>query len=327
MRLLVIQIYKLMLSDRIHHGKVSSRHTATIYPSGDITLSVRTRRSPKPDKSDPDQDFPNMGLSDATICQNPSKPALPRTRKGQLGITPTGKRMLRSSAAILSKLVPRQFTTFCTVTTPTITPDENLILNQSWSELRRELVQWISNQLKKYGVIPYISYCIEGQEKRFIETGIYALHMHLVFQGRKGFGYDWIIKPAAIDAEWKRLLEKRLNREVDVTASNKLEKPRGDLKKEIGKYLSKGGNLVCQVIPKELLPTSWWGMTTTLKDKILAAIIKFVDDTATYLWDNTDDLPIKYRLVCLSEMYGSYPVGKVGWITDKLFLEQLAGLV
>ena len=315
-----------MLSDRIHHGKVSSRHTATIYPSGDLTLSVRTQRSPKPDKSDPDQDFPNMGLSDATISHNPSKPLSPRTRKGQLGITPMGKRMLRSAAAILALFVSRVFMTFCTVTTPTITPEENLIINQNWSELTRQLIQWISRQLVKAGINPDISYCIEGQEQRFIETGIYALHLHIVFQGRKGYGYDWVIKPAAIDAEWQRLLENLLDRPVDVSASNKLEKPRGDLAKEIGKYQSKGGKLVLKEIPKELLPTAWWGMTRSLKAKILKAIIKFVDSTATWLWDNTDDLPIKYRLVCLSEKYGNYPVGKVGWIADKSFLEQLVSI-
>jgi hypothetical protein len=207
------------------------------------------------------------------------------------------------------------------MTSPTMTPEENLIVNQNWSELVRQIVQWISRQLDRAGIAPDISYTIEGQEQRFIETGIYALHLHIVFQGRKQ-GIDWVISPKALDGEWQRLLEKLLNRSVDVSASNKLETPRGDLGKEIGKYLSKGGTIL-KKIPPELLPTAWWGMTKSLKAKIIAAIIVFRDDRATWLWDNIADFPILYRLVRLSEQYGNYVIAKVGFITSRIFLDQL----
>jgi len=304
-----------------------TQHTAKIYPSGDFSVAARPRmRSPKPDKSaksdrsaTPPEISP-MGLSDATISQNTSKPLVKRTRKGQLGINPHGKRMLRSSTAVLSKLFPRSLTTFCTVTTPTISKDENWIINANWSELVRQLIQWISNQQVKNAIDPNISYCIEVQEKRYKETGIVGLHLHIVFQGRKSLKHGYIITPKSLDTEYKRLVEKLLNRSVDVSASNKLETPRGNLAKEIGKYLSKGGTHLCQANDKDLLPTAWWGMTKTLKAKVLSAIIKFTGEDATYFWDNIADLPIKYWLVRLSAAYGNYPVAKVGWITDKSYL-------
>lgn len=302
-----------------------SQHISTVYPSGDIVLAVRPKpRAPKPDNAPPDSS-PPMGLSDATISQiNPKPLPTKRSKKGLLGINPHGKRMLRSSGAVLAKLFPPDLTTFCTVTTPTITPEENLILNPDYSNFVREVIQFISNRLKAHGISADITYTIEIQEDRWVNDGIVGLHIHAVFQGRKA-GQDWVIKREDIDAEVKRLYEKRLGRSVDVRACNELGRAKGRLDKEIGKYLSKGGQLTKQ-IPPELLPTAWWGMTKSLKAKILAAIIVFRDSTATWLWDNIADFPILYRLVRLSEQYGNYVIAKVGFITSRIFLDQLTNI-
>ena len=300
-----------------------SLHRAKVYPSGDLILSVKTQSPQKKEPIDGLQEKSPLGLSDAT---NPHRISKQRARQGLTGITTFGKRMLRSGAAILAKIIPRRLMTFSTVTTPTISEDENVVINANWSELVRQLQQHISRDLVRSGINPKITYTVEIQEKRYYDTGIVALHLHLVFQGRKSSKHGYAITPARIDHVWQRLLENLLGRPVGISAANKLETPRKSLEKEIGKYISKGGSVVADIIRdglEHLLPSSWWGMETSLRKQVLAAIIKLSGEGATYLWDNTSDLPIKYRAIHLGVEYGNKLIAKVGWITDPDFIEQI----
>ena len=274
------------------------------------------------DRSPPLRSAP-LGLSDAT---NPHRISKPRARQGLTGITSDAKRMLRSGAALLAKMIPRRLMTFATVTTPAISEDENIIVNANFSELKRQLLQHISRDLVRSGINPKITYTVEIQEKRYYDTGIVALHLHLVFQGRKSSKHGYAITPARIDRVWQRLLENLLGRPVDTSASNKLETPRTSLEKEIGKYISKGGTVLSAIIKaglEHLLPSSWWGMESSLRKQVVAAIIKLSGEAATYCWDNINDLPIKYRAIHLGSEYGNKLVAKVGWITDSDFIDQI----
>jgi hypothetical protein len=204
-----------------------------------------------------------------------------------------------------------------------MTEAENEIINANYSEFSRKVIQEIRRELVRSGCNPEITYCVEVQEKRYIDSGIVGLHLHLVFQGRKDFRSGWAINPEQIDKIVKAQFEKILERSVDARACNTIVAAKTDLLTELGKYISKGGKLIAKIIRDgkgHLLPTAWWGMTKTLKAKVLSAIIKFTGEDATYFWDNIADLPIKYWLVRLSAAYGNYPVAKVGWITDKSYL-------
>jgi len=297
-------------------------HRARVFPSGDLV--VASLRCSKPAPKEDAIENPPMGSSDVT---NSHRIKQDRVRKGLSGITTYAKRMLRSGAAILSKTVPRKLTTFATVTSPAMTEEENAIVNGNWSELVRQLVQHITRDLVRAGIDPKITYAVEVQEKRYYDTGIVGLHLHLAFQGRKSLSSGYAIGTARIDLIWKRLLENLLGRPVDIKAANKLETPRKDLGKEIGKYISKGGKVVHDIVRaglEHLLPSSWWGMETTLKKQVLASIIVLEGEAATYIWDNIDALPVKYKAIQLSEKYQSMLVAKVGWITDKSFIDQLS---
>lgn len=325
-----------------------------LYPSGDLTLytphkvcTVKKDTTPSPldgidsyvDSDGKTQVFYDaidnspMGLSVATNSHRPSQNinqnSETRTRQGLKGISRYAKIMLRSGTAMLGKSIPRRWTTFATVTMPAITEDENVIANAAFPEMVRQLEQQIKRELVRAGIKPEITYCVEVQEQRYRETGIVALHLHLVFQGKLNDRSPWAITPARIDKFWRSQLERVLDRPVDVSAANKLETPKKPLEKEIGKYISKGGKLIAKIIAdgkEHLIPRSWWGMTTALKQKVIKAIVNLDSDTATWLSESSYDLPIKLFDIRLGETYKEKLVARIGWITDKLFQEQITQL-
>lgn len=318
-----------------------------LYPSGDLTIyiphkvcTVKKDTTPDPlegidsyiDSNGKTQVFfedrspPPMGLSVATNSHRNSES---RARQGLKGISGSAKRMLRSGTAILGRSIPRRWTTFATVTTPTITEDENAIVNAEWSEMVRQLEQQIKRELVRAGIKPEITYCVEVQEQRYTETGIVALHLHLVFQGKLSDRSPWAITPARIDKFWRSQLERVLDRPVDVSAANKLHPPKKPLETEIGKYISKGGKLIAKIIAdgkEHLIPRSWWGMTTSLKRKVKTAIVNLDTDTATWLSESSYDLPVKLFDIRLGDGYKNKLVARIGWITDKLFQQQITQL-
>jgi len=324
-----------------------TRYRGKLYPSGDLTLYTPPKERTPPKDTTPSPldgidsyvdsdgktqvfydtiDPSPMGLSEAT---NPHRKEEPRHRQGLTGISGSAKRMLRSGTALLGKLFPRRWITFLTVTTPTITESENEIVNSNWSEMVRQLLQQISRELVRAGIKPEITYCDEVQEQRYRDTGIVGLHLHLVFQGKRSDRSGYAITPARIDKFWQAQLERVLGRSVDVSASNKLETPKKPLEKEISKYISKGGKLVAKIIADgkgHLLPSSWWGMTTSLKRKVKAAIVNLDSDTATWLSESSNDLPVKLFDIRLGETYKNKLVARIGWITDKLFQKQITDL-
>jgi hypothetical protein len=318
-----------------------------LYPSGDLTLytphkvcTVKKDTTPSPldgidsyvDSDGKTQVFYDaidnspMGLSVATNSHRISES---RTRQGLKGIGRSAKIMLRSGTALLGRSIPRRLMTFLTVTTPAITEAENAIVNAEWSEMVRQLEQQIKRELVRAGIKPEITYCVEVQEQRYTETGIVALHLHLVFQGKLSDRSPWAITPARIDKLWRSQLERVLDRPVDVSAANKLETPKKPLEKEIGKYISKGGSLIAKIIAdgkEHLIPRSWWGMTTALKQRVKAAIVNLDSDIATWLSENSHDLPIKLFDIRLGETYKNKLVARIGWIEGKSFQEEIIQL-
>lgn len=324
-----------------------TRYRGKLYPSGDITLytphkdcTVKKDTTPNPldaydsyvDSDGKIQVFDSaidnspMGLSVATNSHRISES---RARQGLKGISGSAKRMLRSGTAILGKIFPRRWITFLTVTTPAISEAENEIVNAEFPEMVRQLLQQIKRELERAGIKAEITYCVEVQEQRYRDTGIVALHLHLVFQGKLNDRSDYAITPARIDQFWRSQLERVLDRPVDVSAANKLETPKKPLEKEIGKYISKGGSLIAKIIADgkgHLLPKSWWGMTNSLNKRVKAAIVNLDSDTATWLSENAYELPIKLFDIRLGETYKNKLVAQIGWITDKLFQKQITQL-
>lgn len=256
-----------------------------------------------------------LGLSDAPISHK-------RSKRGLGGITPYGKRMVRSGAVLLEKEHQRQFLSFGTATIPSVSKQELELICHSWADLTRKFFQEICRGLERYGLPPRYVQVTEIQSARFTNLDFLGLHLHWVMPGRKR-GHDWCFKPEDIKALWQRLLENLLGRPVDCTAATRIETPKKTLHGELSKYMTKGVDIIqaAQAAGLEsMLPSAWWGSAKPLKTQIKSLIIERSGLAAYWLDKHLEDLKasgvIWYVSIWLHRDGKDIRLGAVGRFND-----------
>ncbi len=222
-----------------------------------------------------------MGLS---VAINSHKPV--RRQRGLTGITPYGKRMVRSGAAILERNHGRECLTLGTCTLPPLSPDEWERVCLGWSDIVRKFFQELSRELIRRGLSDDYVQVTEMQERRFSQSGDVGLHLHWLIQGRKTRSHDWAFTPAEVRDIWRRILSNAIGRDPDCTAATRIESLRTSCLQEMGKYLSKGGTAIKAVVAagkSHLLPPSWWGSAKGLKSQVQSSIIQISGLAAVWL--------------------------------------------
>lgn len=218
---------------------------------------------------------PNMGLSDPLNYHKPDRP-FPKEQRGQSGITPYAKKIVSSGVYVLEQLFSGELG-FITVTIPDLPPHIYAVLGEKFSEYRRRLEQEIVRELQRKGVMdPWYVGCVEIQEGRFLKYGQAYPHLHYVFHawspecGYKGFGTtkkNWAITPEWLTETAGRVFEAVYGISLDWSKATRIEKPRGGMGQEMGKYLSKGGKLLNAIKDagqSHVLPSSWHGISRPL---------------------------------------------------------------
>lgn len=235
-----------------------------------------------------------MGLSVASISHKP-----PRKQRGLGGITPYGKRLVRSGLAILEREHGRECLTLGTCTLPALSPDEFEVICSNWSEVVRQFFQEVGRELERRSLPADYVQVTEIQEKRFNSSGDVGLHLHWVIPGRANRYADWAFKPAEIKALWQRILSNQIGRDPDCEASTRIEKPRTSLAQELGKYLSKGVDVIKAVVKcgkAHLLPSAWWGASKVLKSEVKSAIVEINGPVAIWIDRNLKALKSEGKL-------------------------------
>ena len=302
-----------MLPDRIHHGK-QNQYSGKIYPSSDFTVgrkpNPRQDKTPAPTPASPDI---NMGLS---VVSNLRK----SVKRGQKGITSQNKRLLKSAATILSKKYSKEQLSFLTVTTPAITPDENILLNSRWGHFKNRVMEEITRELSRHGINAEIVDCTEIQPKRYQTSGIVGLHLHILVRGRKTRYHPWAISKGKIDTIVKNQFENIFNREVDCRACCNIEPIKKDVTRYLSKYMSKGGAIIKKIIADGkdyLLPSSWCGLNRNLRQSVIASIVKLTGNKVLTLIDAIESgIPGIVAYPIILEQYDNLVVGYVGYFTD-----------
>lgn len=214
-----------------------------------------------------------------------------RTRNGQKGMTPLARRSIRSCAVILEERYGLNCLSLATCTLPTSDPSELEKICCSWSEIIRVFKQKLERRLESYGLTGEVVLVVEIQEKRYRAWGLVCPHLHLVFPGRRSRLDPWVITPAELREMWESVLENVLNRSVDGSASTRIEAPRKSLKRELGKYLTKGGTLLKDIIAAgkgDLLPSAWWGASESVRKEERDRRITLTGDIPRMLWRNLE---------------------------------------
>lgn len=265
----------------------------------------------------------SMGLSNVLIChreadfsdsigvqtsehmvQGSSEGKVKRAKRGAKGLTAQARRAVRSCAVLLEEQYGLDCLSLATCTLPPLSPSELALVCKEMSRLVRVFMQRLTRVLERSGLSPDYVAVVEIQEKRYRSWGQVCPHLHFVFQGRASRLDDWAIRPVDLRRMWEETLFNILGRSVDSSAATRIEKPRKSLRKELGKYLTKGGNLLKDIIAAGLgdhLPSTWRYQTKALRDAEKARRVEVLGDVPRILWQSLDRYQaaglLWYRLV------------------------------
>lgn len=162
-----------------------------------------------------------------------------RARRGSRGLTSHGKRIVRNGAHLLEQKVGKDQLAFATFTFPALHPDDWEAVLENWSKCLDNFKHRLSEALQRGGLPGLLVGCIEVQEKRRTRDGSPALHVHLVFQGRKR-RKSWLLTPKRLRKLWKNQWEKVLKFGYDWSATENVQRVVKSAGRYLAKYLSKG---------------------------------------------------------------------------------------
>jgi hypothetical protein len=204
-----------------------------------------------------------------------------QTKKyGLRGITSLGKKMVRNGTFLIEGRLkrPGDCPQFSTLTIPQLPPEYEKYICTNWANLVRRLFQECKRKYAKYGRAFHYTSVTEIQPNRWYKKGFVGLHLHFVYNA------FWVKdeKCWAIVDDWMRRTWCGIINTTLEKASTELGTPppqfswvsyrREPIKKSaesyIGKYMSKGGGFIADIIEKkgeEYLPSQWWSTSSYLR--------------------------------------------------------------
>lgn len=251
---------------------------AKVWPNGEFSLFAK-RKTLSLENDAPEVD--PLGLSILPIShslgEDDIEDAAERARRGTGGITPHGARMVRNAAYLLQKHAGNDTLSFLTCTLPS-GAQRTLAAGREWAEIVRRFNQSIRRKLIACGLTGSLVGVTEIQEKRLDKEGGMPLHLHLVFRGRRPKG-PWMLSPEEVTAVWARTVQSRVPgyEDADWSASINIQRVRKSAAGYLGKYMSKGGAVVDEIVKEggeqaDSLPSAWWFCSAKLKKAVMGRV-------------------------------------------------------
>lgn len=214
----------------------------------------------------------------------------PKTRYGTKGITRFGARIVRNAAHLIENERGHSWCSFATVTVPDLPMEQMAMVHENWDSVVELYRLGLRRTLQNNGLSGEIVTVSELQEKRYKRTGVPVLHLHSVFVGRTGRG-KWAVSTERHDRLWLNALNAVLGIKLSkAPASCNIQRVNKSAEGYIGKYMSKGSNLVKELVAKGFsgwLPKQWWSCTHSLRKRIDAKTRR-IHELADFLYDAAD---------------------------------------
>jgi len=162
---------------------------------------------------------------------------------------------------------------FLTLTLPNISTAESVQIAANWHEIVRVFCQRLRRFLRSRRLPGEIVGVTEVQEQRAELTGVFGLHLHMVFVGRKR-RHGWAVQPKDIKKWWAAALDKYLynpSSHYDWRAVENIQQVKKSAAGYLGKYMSKGMKSVLrlkELFPNVQFPTGWYMVTTTVRERV-----------------------------------------------------------
>jgi hypothetical protein len=246
---------------------------------------------------------------------------------GTKGITPYGKKMIRNAVFIIEGILrrPGDLPQFSTLTLPPLSPECEKYICSVWANLQRRFFQECRRKYQKHGRNFHYASCTEIQPKRWKESRFVGLHLHFVYnaiysQTQK----NWVITDTWVRETWCRIINDTLRKWCQTEGltppqfswiSYRREKITKSAEAYIGKYISKGGDIIPEVLEEkgvEYLPKQWWSMSSYVRCVINLKTIKSRDDILVEHLVNcikNNDENIIYSYPSLGEVHDLSPDG------------------
>ena len=207
---------------------------------------------------------------------NDSKSPIAKKR-GHGGITKHGRNLISSAAIVIEKKVSKRLLTFATVTLPAAPVEALLAVSQNWSAVVKQFVKNLRRGLTAAGLRSFVFGVTEIQEARLERTGIPALHLHLVFQGRNSERSSWAVDRKDVRRWWKQALSPYLPADTDYSSVENVQAIRKSAGSYLGKYMSKGAASIQKIIDAglgEWLPSAWYTINHELRREVLSQVLR-----------------------------------------------------
>lgn len=206
---------------------------------------------------------------------NSHTPKSGRSQRGIEGITALGQQMLRSACYVLERDYGNSDLCFATLTVPTMPKGARWLLAQNWSELVRQLLQWVSRRLMQSGRPTKVVGCTEIQSARLQRFGEGYLHLHLVWPAHSNCaGRRWAVDWEELRGWWAKALARFSCYESQYSPRVEVSVVKKSAERYMGKYLSKGsGEALAEFISDlgvESVPPTWWFMTADIRQQVKA---------------------------------------------------------
>lgn len=276
--------------------------------------------------------FDSLDVVPARTVESLTKP---RNRKGLLGITSYGRRIVRNAAHLIENEGGKHRAVFATCTVPDLPIEQMRVLHERWHKVVEIYRLGLKRSLQREGLSGESVTVSEVQEKRYERTGVPVLHIHTVFVGKTSVG-KWAVTPEDHDRIWVAALNSTGIVKLDkAPIACNLQRVKQSAEGYIGKYMTKGSKVVAELIRKgwaSWIPKHWWSCSRSLRARVNAQtrrVSEFADwlnDCAglegaeVWLWHRDVTIQMKDGSSVVIAKYGRLKPSEVKRIKDFLDL-------
>lgn len=216
-----------------------------------------------------------LGSSDGRIFTE-----TPPSRKKCLAMTKSMARNIRNAGYLLEQMYGKDNLSFLTLTVPNLPSDDLNRVTENWGRLVDQFLKWLRSVLEVKGIPFEYVYCTEIQTKRLEKHGQFALHIHLLFRGRRNTRSPWAVTPKAVRKAWVRCLKSVCVNDFEQRALENLQRIKRSASGYLSKYLSKGSTSSIGGHTEKNIPTfkgHWGGMARRLRDLIKRCTVRLCE--------------------------------------------------
>lgn len=325
--------------------------SGTLWPNGefsfayvpdDVTQVTRGEECswamPGPGESDEGASALDLTMLDNLLGGNTPPHQTPaQHRYGLRGMTPQARKKVRSSAFLLQERYGKERLSFLTLTVPPLggVASERRLAAR-WHDAVRYLLRRLKTLLSLRKCPPYVVGVSEIQVARYVRSGQFPMHLHIVFVGRKRKRGAWAVHYSEFRQAWGEILQGIVGHPIETRYLENVKEVEKDAGNYLGKYMSKSQNEIEKVMEdgnEWMLPKQWWFSSKEMKDWLKSQTCRgekcglLLESVVHEVWDSPREYPDLWLRKIEIDLDGfKYVAGYIGKI-PKEWVKDLQGLL